>query len=127
MPKRELSIQSWLCKFPASSPFSGLAGQSLCPLAQGDPARTGLMFVWVPQISAGSVLAGSKESEKKRAEAGAQSPSPAGEGLREPRGKEGTGADGHSDLRNIDSTEESTDTEETVRGGPDPAPGSLLS
>lgn len=85
------------------------------------------MVVWVPQISAGSVLAGSKESEKKRAEAGTQSPSPAGEGSREPRGKEGTGPDGHSDLRNIDSTEESTDTEETVRGGPDPAPGSLLS
>ncbi|KAM6063860.1 RNA-binding Raly-like protein isoform 1-T1 [Theristicus caerulescens] len=60
-------------------------------------------------------LAGSKESEKKRVETGAESPSPAGEGSREPRGKEGTGADGHSDLRNIDSTEESTDTEETVK------------
>ena len=85
------------------------------------------MFARVPQISAVSVLVGSKESEKKRVETGAESPSPAGEGSREPRGKEGTGSDGHSDLRNIDSAEESTDTEETVRGGPDPASGSLLS
>ncbi|XP_026712784.1 RNA-binding Raly-like protein [Athene cunicularia] len=60
-------------------------------------------------------LAGSKESEKKRVEMGAESPSPAGEGSREPRGKEGMGSDGHSDLRNIDSAEESTDTEETVK------------
>lgn len=85
------------------------------------------MFALVPQLSAVCVLAGSKESEKKRVETGAESPSPAGEGPREPRGKEGMGADGHSDLRNIDSAEESTDTEETVRGGPDPAPGFLLS
>ncbi|XP_014804180.1 PREDICTED: RNA-binding Raly-like protein isoform X2 [Calidris pugnax] len=65
-------------------------------------------------------LEGPKESEKKRAETGAESPSPAGEGSREARGKEGTGADGHSDLRNIDSAEEeeeeeSTDTEEMVK------------
>ncbi|GAB0195717.1 RNA-binding Raly-like protein [Grus japonensis] len=60
-------------------------------------------------------LAGSKESEKKRVEMGAELPSPAGEGSWEPRGKEGTGADRHSDLRNIDSAEESTDTEETVK------------
>ncbi|XP_064315239.1 RNA-binding Raly-like protein isoform X3 [Phalacrocorax carbo] len=60
-------------------------------------------------------LAGSKESEKNRVEVGAESLSPAGEGSREPQGKEGMGADGHSDLRNIDSTEESTDTEETVK------------
>ncbi|XP_068811605.1 RNA-binding Raly-like protein isoform X2 [Struthio camelus] len=62
-----------------------------------------------------SVPAGSKESEKKRVEVGAESPSPAGEGPREPQGKEGSGADGHSDLRNIDSAEESTDTEETMK------------
>lgn len=96
-------------------------------MAQWDPVRTGLMFALVPQLSAVCVLAGSKESEKKRVETGAESPSAAGEGPREPRGKEGMGADGHSDLRNIDSAEESTDTEETVRGGPDPAPGFLLS
>ncbi|XP_063190153.1 RNA-binding Raly-like protein [Chroicocephalus ridibundus] len=65
-------------------------------------------------------LTGSKESEKKRAEAGAESPSPAGESSREPRGKEGMGGDRHSDLRNIDSAEEeeeeqSTDTEEAVK------------
>jgi len=84
------------------------------------------MLARVPQIPAASVLAGSKESEKKAAETGAASPSPAGEGSRELRGKEGTGADGHSDLRSIDSAEESTDTEETVRRGPAPALGSLL-
>ncbi|KAI6077502.1 RNA-binding Raly-like protein [Aix galericulata] len=55
-------------------------------------------------------LSGCKESEKKRAEAGAASPSPVGEGS---RGKEGTGGDGH--LRAIDSAEESTDTEETMK------------
>ncbi|XP_071423818.1 RNA-binding Raly-like protein isoform X1 [Pithys albifrons albifrons] len=72
-------------------------------------------------------LTGSKESEKKRAEPGTQSPSPVGEGSRESCGKEGTGPDGHSDLRNIDSAEESTDTEETeVRGGLGPVLGSLL-
>lgn len=85
------------------------------------------MFAQIPHISAVSVLAGSKESEKKRAETGAESPFSAGEGSREPRGNEETGADGHSDLRNIDSAEESTDTEETVRGGSDPVPGSVLS
>ncbi|XP_051485372.1 LOW QUALITY PROTEIN: RNA-binding Raly-like protein [Apus apus] len=53
-------------------------------------------------------LTGSKESEKKRAEQGPESPSP--EGSREPRGKEGAGGDGHSD-----SAEESTDTEEMVK------------
>ncbi|XP_035192492.1 RNA-binding Raly-like protein isoform X1 [Oxyura jamaicensis] len=57
-------------------------------------------------------LSGCKESEKKRAEVGAASPSPGGEGS---RGKEGTGGDGRSDLRTIDSAEESTDTEETMR------------
>ncbi|KAM6253161.1 RNA-binding Raly-like protein [Porphyrio hochstetteri] len=60
-------------------------------------------------------LAGSKESEKRRAEVGAESQSPAGEGSWEPQGKDGMGADLHSDLRNIDSAEESTDTEETVK------------
>ncbi|XP_009072797.1 PREDICTED: RNA-binding Raly-like protein [Acanthisitta chloris] len=60
-------------------------------------------------------LAGSKETEKKRVELGAESPSPARERSGESRGKEGTGADGHSDLRNIDSAEESTDTEEAVK------------
>ena len=111
-------------QIPLVLPEAGRAESG--PLARGDPARTGLLFARVPQISAASVLAGSKESEKKRVETGAESPSPAGEGSREPRGKEGTGADGHSDLRNIDSAEESTDTEETVRGGPDPVPASLL-
>ncbi|XP_062442327.1 RNA-binding Raly-like protein isoform X1 [Rhea pennata] len=62
-----------------------------------------------------SVPAGSKEIEKKRVEVGAELPSPAGEGPQEPQGKEGSGADGHSDLRNIDSAEESTDTEETMK------------
>lgn len=107
-----VGIQSWPGTFPASSPLPGL------------------MFAQVSRIPAVFVLAGSKESEKRRVETGAESPSPAGEGSWEPRGKEGTGADGHSDLRNIDSAEEeeeSTDTEETVRGGPDPAPGSVLS
>lgn len=85
------------------------------------------MFAQIPQISAVFVLAGSKEGEKKRAEMGAESPSPAGEGSREPRENEETGADEHSDLRNIDSAEESTDTEETVRGGPDPVLDSVLS
>ncbi|XP_062448897.1 RNA-binding Raly-like protein [Rhea pennata] len=60
-------------------------------------------------------LSGSKEMEKKRVEVGAELPSPAGEGPREPQGKEGSGADGHSDLRNIDSAEESTNTEETMK------------
>ncbi|XP_061301283.1 uncharacterized protein LOC133265097 isoform X2 [Pezoporus flaviventris] len=54
-------------------------------------------------------LAGSKESERKRLETGPESPSPVEEWS---QGQEGRGADGHSDLRNIDSTEESTDTEE---------------
>lgn len=57
-------------------------------------------------------LSGCKESEKKRAEVGAASLSPVGEGS---RGKEGTGGDGRGDLRTIDSTEESTDTEETMK------------
>lgn len=57
-------------------------------------------------------LAGSKESEKKRVEMGPESLSPAEEGS---QGKEGTGAERHSDLRNTDSAEESTDTEETVK------------
>ncbi|XP_062448905.1 LOW QUALITY PROTEIN: RNA-binding Raly-like protein [Rhea pennata] len=56
-----------------------------------------------------------KEIEKKRVEVGAELPSPAGEGPREPQGKEGSGADGHSCLRNINSAEESTDTEETMK------------
>ncbi|XP_062448877.1 RNA-binding Raly-like protein [Rhea pennata] len=60
-------------------------------------------------------LSGSKEIEKKRVEVSAELPSPAGEGPREPQGKEGSGADGHSDLHNIDSAEESTDTEETMK------------
>ncbi|XP_053934316.1 RNA-binding Raly-like protein [Cuculus canorus] len=60
-------------------------------------------------------LAGSKDSEKKRVEMRAESPSPGGEGSRESRGKEGTGADMHSNLRDIDSADESTDTEETVK------------
>ncbi|KAM9508016.1 C-type lectin domain family 18 member A-like [Guaruba guarouba] len=55
-------------------------------------------------------LAGSKEGERKRLEAGPESPSPAEE---RSQGQEGRGADEHSDLHNIDSTEESTDTEET--------------
>ncbi|XP_033373064.1 RNA-binding Raly-like protein isoform X1 [Parus major] len=67
-------------------------------------------------------LTGSKEREKKRAEPGTESSSPAGEGSQESRGKEGTRADGDRDLCNIDSAEESTDTEETVRGGPDSLP-----
>ncbi|KAM6118220.1 LOW QUALITY PROTEIN: heterogeneous nuclear ribonucleoprotein C-like [Pterocles gutturalis] len=58
-------------------------------------------------------LAGFKESEKKRGQTGAESPSPAGEGSQEPR-KEGTGAGGHSDLCNMDSAEESTDIEDTT-------------
>ncbi|XP_021264360.1 heterogeneous nuclear ribonucleoprotein C-like isoform X1 [Numida meleagris] len=57
-------------------------------------------------------LSGCKESEKKRAEVGSASPAPLGEGS---RGKEGSGGNGRSDLRNIDSAEESTDTEETVK------------
>ncbi|KAM9374314.1 RNA-binding Raly-like protein [Phaethornis superciliosus] len=60
-------------------------------------------------------LTGSKESEKKRAESGRESPSPEGEESWKPRGKEGTGADGHSNLHTIDSAEESTDTEEMVK------------
>ncbi|XP_061231917.1 RNA-binding Raly-like protein [Neopsephotus bourkii] len=54
-------------------------------------------------------LAGSKESERKRLGTGAESPSPVEE---RSQGQEGRGADGHSDLHSIDSTEESTDTEE---------------
>ncbi|XP_014736174.1 PREDICTED: RNA-binding Raly-like protein [Sturnus vulgaris] len=60
-------------------------------------------------------LTGSKENEKKRAEPGTESPSPVGEGSRESQGKEETEADGDSDLHNIDSAEENTDTEETVK------------
>ncbi|XP_015729260.1 RNA-binding Raly-like protein isoform X2 [Coturnix japonica] len=52
-------------------------------------------------------LSGCKESEKK-AEVGSASPAPLGEGS---RGTEGSRGDGH----NIDSTEESTDTEETMK------------
>ncbi|XP_072202549.1 RNA-binding Raly-like protein isoform X2 [Excalfactoria chinensis] len=51
-------------------------------------------------------LSGCKESEKK-AEVGSASPAPLGEGS---RGTEGSGGDGC----NVDSTEESTDTEETT-------------
>ncbi|XP_065519825.1 RNA-binding Raly-like protein [Lathamus discolor] len=57
-------------------------------------------------------LAGSKGSERKRLETGPESPSPVEE--RSQR-QEGRGADGHSDLCNIDSTAESTDTEEMVK------------
>ncbi|XP_063267146.1 RNA-binding Raly-like protein [Prinia subflava] len=58
----------------------------------------------------------SKESEKKkRAEPGTETLSPVGEGSLELRGKEGMGVDGDSDLHNIGSAEESTDTEETVK------------
>ncbi|KQK74854.1 RNA-binding Raly-like protein [Amazona aestiva] len=57
-------------------------------------------------------LAGSKEGERKRLETGPETPSPAEE---QSQGQEGRGADEHSDLHNIDSTEESTDTEETVK------------
>ncbi|XP_019391091.1 PREDICTED: RNA-binding Raly-like protein [Crocodylus porosus] len=60
-------------------------------------------------------LTGSKESEKKNAEASEGPSSPVGEMLREPRGKESTAADEQSDLRDIDSVEEGTDTEETMK------------
>lgn len=73
-----------------------------------------------------SAFSGSKESEKKREETGTESPASVGEGSQELQGKEGIGADGDSDLHNTDSAKESTDTEETVRGGPDPMPGSLF-
>lgn len=124
-------IQSWLGRLPTSIPFSGLVVKSPAFWlgswrGQGKLARAELALAQVPQISSVSAFSGSKESEKKRAEPGTESPSPVGEGSRESRGKEGTGADGHSDLRNIDSAEESTDTEEMVRGGPDPMPSSLL-
>ncbi|XP_010716178.1 RNA-binding Raly-like protein [Meleagris gallopavo] len=49
-----------------------------------------------------------KESEKKKAEVGSASPAPLGAGS---RGKQGSGGDG----RNMDSTEESTDTEEMMK------------
>uniref|UniRef100_K7G301 RALY RNA binding protein like n=1 Tax=Pelodiscus sinensis TaxID=13735 RepID=K7G301_PELSI len=52
---------------------------------------------------------GSKEGEKKKAQ-GSEEPS-AGD----PRGKESPAADAQSDLRDIDSAEESTDTEETMK------------
>ncbi|XP_066050604.1 RNA-binding Raly-like protein isoform X2 [Chamaea fasciata] len=58
---------------------------------------------------------GSKESEKKRTEPETESPSPVGEGSQELQGKEGMGADGDSDLRNTDSVDKSTDTEEMVK------------
>ncbi|XP_010210439.1 PREDICTED: heterogeneous nuclear ribonucleoprotein C-like [Tinamus guttatus] len=68
-------------------------------------------------------LSGSKESEKKRVEVGDKSPSPA-EGSREPQRKEGSGAEGHSDLRDIDSAEDSTDTEEPMKNHTSDAEGS---
>ncbi|XP_067419569.1 RNA-binding Raly-like protein [Emydura macquarii macquarii] len=58
---------------------------------------------------------GSKEGEKKKAQASEEASYAAGDSLREPRGKESAAADGQSDLRDIDSAEESTDTEETMK------------
>ncbi|XP_053843750.1 RNA-binding Raly-like protein [Vidua macroura] len=60
-------------------------------------------------------LTESKEREKKRVEPGTELTSPVGEGSQESQRKEGMGADGDSDLHNIDSVEESTDTEGTVK------------
>lgn len=45
--------------------------------------------------------------------------------LREPRGKESTAADEQSDLRDIDSVEEGTDTEEMVGVGAASSGGEL--
>ncbi|XP_038224684.1 RNA-binding Raly-like protein [Dermochelys coriacea] len=59
---------------------------------------------------------GSKEGEKKKKAQVSEEPSYAvGDSLRELQGKEAPAADAQSDLRDIDSEEESTDTEETMK------------
>lgn len=118
-------IQSWLDRFPTSFPSSGLAGKSPTFWHKGNGQGRNSFLHRYPKFLV-SAFSGFKESEKKRTEPGTESPSPVGEGSQRSQGKEGTRADGDIDLRNIDSAEKSTDTEETVRGRPDFMPGSLF-
>ncbi|XP_039769391.1 RNA-binding Raly-like protein isoform X1 [Ornithorhynchus anatinus] len=59
-------------------------------------------------------LGGAKEGEEKKTQVSEEPSYPAAESQRESRSKEGTEPAGQSDLRDIDSAEESTDTEEAL-------------